>query len=134
MYTGIHVHVYNYVYLLQQKIARFYLNIVREIRAEPEYFRVGFYGGFPPFLRNKVFIFRGHEYEKLSDFNTRLAVQFTNAKVGEMQDIVIVVDVVYTVVDVVVYIVVVVEYTVHFILPITYHVFNADPLSAFSSS
>lgn len=65
---------------IHQKIARFYLNIVREIRAEPEYFRVGFYGGFPPFLRNKVFIFRGHEYEKLSDFNTRLAVQFTNAK------------------------------------------------------
>jgi len=36
----------------QKTIARFYSNIVREIRAELEYFRVGFYGaGFPPFLK-----------------------------------------------------------------------------------
>lgn len=32
--------------------------------------------------QNKVFIFRGYEFEKLSDFNTRLAQQFPNAKVG----------------------------------------------------
>lgn len=36
----------------QKTIARLYSNIVREIRAELEYFRVGFYGaGFPPFLK-----------------------------------------------------------------------------------
>ncbi len=61
--------------------AKFYSSILREIRAESEYFRVGFYGGFPPFLKNKVFIFRGQEYEKLSDFNNRITAQFTNAKV-----------------------------------------------------
>ncbi|XP_064383161.1 dedicator of cytokinesis protein 1-like [Halichondria panicea] len=61
-------------------IARFYSNIVREIRAESEYFRVGFYGGFPPFLKSKVFIFRGHEYEKLADFNSRMSNLFPNAK------------------------------------------------------
>ena len=100
----------------QKTIARFYSNIMREIRAELEYFRVGFYGaGFPAFLKvtmatntvctcclkwctrpsvmcpsppspptpkNKVFIFRGHQYEKLHDFNTRLALQFPNAKVS----------------------------------------------------
>lgn len=65
---------------MHQTISRFYSNILREIRAEPEYFRVGFYGGFPPFLKNKVFIFRGHEYEKLSDFNARMSSQFPNAK------------------------------------------------------
>ena len=36
----------------QKTIARFYSNIMREIRAELEYFRVGFYGaGFPAFLK-----------------------------------------------------------------------------------
>ena len=54
---------------------------MREIRAEPEYFRVGFFGGFPPFLKGKVFIYRGLEYEKLADFNARLSTQFPNAKV-----------------------------------------------------
>ena len=65
----------------QNTIARFYSNIVREIRAESEYFRVGYYGGFPPFLKSKVFIFRGHEYEKLADFNSRMSNLFPNAKV-----------------------------------------------------
>lgn len=65
---------------MHETISRFYSNILREIRAEPEYFRVGFFGGFPPFLKNKVFIFRGHEYEKLSDFNARMSTQFPNAK------------------------------------------------------
>jgi len=64
--------------------SKFYSNILNEIRAESEYFRVGFFGGFPPFLKNKVFIFRGHEYEKLSDFNTRITTQFANAKVSSL--------------------------------------------------
>ena len=67
--------------MFQQTISKFYSNIVREIRAEPEYFRVGFFGGFPPFLKGKVFIYRGLEYEKLADFNARLSTQFPNAKV-----------------------------------------------------
>ena len=32
-------------------------------------------------VQNKVFIFRGQEYEKLADFNTRLSSQFPSAKV-----------------------------------------------------
>jgi len=50
------IHLHNYIptphISTQKTIARFYSNIVREIRAELEYFRVGFYGaGFPPFLK-----------------------------------------------------------------------------------
>ena len=50
------VHVMNcniwFKYCISQKtIARFYHNIIHELRAEPEYFRVGFFGGFPPFLK-----------------------------------------------------------------------------------
>ena len=70
------------LFVVQETISRYYSNILREIRAEPEYFRVGFYGGFPPFLKNKVFIFKGYEYEKLSDFNARMSSQFPNAKVS----------------------------------------------------
>lgn len=118
-------------HLQQQTISRFYSSILRDVRAEPMYFRVGFYGGFPPFLKvryyritillwqtcvdmctvvlhpfthiivhvcsylscwyflsppvhepkNKAFIFRGHEFEKLSDFNARLSVTHPQAKV-----------------------------------------------------
>ncbi|XP_013378716.1 LOW QUALITY PROTEIN: dedicator of cytokinesis protein 1-like [Lingula anatina] len=61
--------------------AEFYTFIMNQMRPEPEYFRVGFYGkGFPSFLQNKVFIYRGKEYERLSDFTTRLQNQFPNAQ------------------------------------------------------
>ena len=49
-----YVHVYTCLCIqspLQQTIARFYAHITRELRAEPEYFRVGFFGGFPTFLK-----------------------------------------------------------------------------------
>ncbi|XP_065920842.1 dedicator of cytokinesis protein 1-like isoform X2 [Dysidea avara] len=73
---------YDYVRLaeIHHTISRYYGFILNELRADPEYFRVGFYGGFPPFLKNKVFIFRGLEYEKLSDFNERLSEMFPHAK------------------------------------------------------
>ena len=35
-------------------------------------------------LQNRVFVYRGKEYERLSDFNARLQNQFPNAKVGEL--------------------------------------------------
>ncbi|XP_063703271.1 dedicator of cytokinesis protein 1 isoform X2 [Culicoides brevitarsis] len=51
------------------------------IRVGCEYFRVGFYGqGFPEFLRNKQFIYRGAECEKLESFNTRLQRQHPKAE------------------------------------------------------
>lgn len=65
---------------LHARIATFYENIMRQLRPEPEYFRVAYYGrNFPAFLQNKVFVYRGKEYERLSDFSTRLLNQFPNA-------------------------------------------------------
>jgi hypothetical protein len=55
--------------------------IVHSVRAVPSYFRVGFYGrGFLPSLRNKLFIFRGGEYENIGDFNARLTAEFASAQ------------------------------------------------------
>jgi len=75
---------YDYVQLskILEKQARFFENIIKSvIRAEPEYFRVGFYGkGFPAFLRNKVFIYRGNEYERMADFKMRMQSQFPSAQ------------------------------------------------------
>uniref|UniRef100_A0A8D2KXX7 Dedicator of cytokinesis 1 n=1 Tax=Varanus komodoensis TaxID=61221 RepID=A0A8D2KXX7_VARKO len=66
---------------LLKKQAQFYENIVKVIRPKPDYFAVGYYGqGFPTFLRNKVFIFRGKEYERREDFEARLLTQFPNAE------------------------------------------------------
>ncbi|XP_048584524.1 dedicator of cytokinesis protein 1 isoform X2 [Nematostella vectensis] len=63
------------------KQAKFYDNIITQVRGEPEYFRVAFYGkGFPTFLRDKVFIYRGKEYERLSDFCVRIQSQYPSAK------------------------------------------------------
>lgn len=62
--------------------ARFFDNIVKTLRAESEYFRVGFYGlGFPSFLRNKDFIYRGKDYEKIGDFTVRIQNNFPTAMV-----------------------------------------------------
>ncbi|MEE6486380.1 hypothetical protein FKM82_014589 [Ascaphus truei] len=66
---------------LLKKQAQFFENIVRVIRPRPDYFAVGYYGqGFPTFLRNKVFIYRGKEYERREDFEARLLTQFPNAE------------------------------------------------------
>ncbi|XP_078309827.1 dedicator of cytokinesis protein 3-like isoform X4 [Crassostrea virginica] len=68
-------------------------------RQEPTYFRVAYYGQlFPPFVRNKVFIYRGNECLKLQDIINQLKqeypmatiLQFNNAideekKLGETQ-------------------------------------------------
>ncbi|CAH1784994.1 unnamed protein product [Owenia fusiformis] len=79
--------IYNYTKLSEilRTQATFFDNILSEarecLRPDPEYFRVGFYGQrFPMFLRNKVFVYRGEEYEKLSDFKDRMSEEFTNAK------------------------------------------------------
>ncbi|XP_032080848.1 dedicator of cytokinesis protein 1 isoform X3 [Thamnophis elegans] len=64
-----------------KKQAQFYENIVKVIRPKPDYFAVGYYGqGFPTFLRSKVFIYRGKEYERREDFEARLLTQFPNAE------------------------------------------------------
>ncbi|XP_073676283.1 dedicator of cytokinesis protein 2 [Garra rufa] len=69
--------------LLGQKLnqqAKFYENIMKILRPKPDYFAVGYYGcGFPQFLRNKVFIHRGKEYERREDFQSHLMSQFPSA-------------------------------------------------------
>ncbi|KAL1439547.1 hypothetical protein MTO96_031973 [Rhipicephalus appendiculatus] len=61
--------------------AQFLEHILKELRPEPEYFRVGFFGlGFPSFLRNKVFVYRGLAYEKVGAFSQRLQGQFPEAQ------------------------------------------------------
>uniref|UniRef100_A0A8D0E8M0 Dedicator of cytokinesis 5 n=1 Tax=Salvator merianae TaxID=96440 RepID=A0A8D0E8M0_SALMN len=66
---------------LLKKRAKFYENIMKAMRPQPEYFAVGYFGhGFPSFLRNKIFIYRGKEYERREDFNLKLLTQFPNAE------------------------------------------------------
>ncbi|XP_040294828.1 dedicator of cytokinesis protein 1 [Bufo bufo] len=66
---------------LLKKQAQFFESIVKVIRPKPDYFAVGYFGqGFPTFIRNKVFIYRGKEYERREDFETRLLTQFPNAE------------------------------------------------------
>ncbi|KAA8592767.1 hypothetical protein FQN60_018222, partial [Etheostoma spectabile] len=75
-------HMFDFMELSQllKKQAQFYENIMHAMRPQPEYFAVGYYGlGFPSFLRNKMFIFRGKEYEWLEDFSLKLLSQFPNA-------------------------------------------------------
>lgn len=77
-----HTHAHEPHALNEQKNhARFLDNILNELRPEPEYFRVGYYGrGFPSFLRNKVFVYRGLEYEKMATFSTRLQSEFPQSQ------------------------------------------------------
>uniref|UniRef100_A0A671SUL0 Dedicator of cytokinesis protein 4 n=1 Tax=Sinocyclocheilus anshuiensis TaxID=1608454 RepID=A0A671SUL0_9TELE len=60
--------------------ASFYDKIMDQQRLEPEFFRVGFYGKkFPFFLRNKEFVCRGHDYERLEAFQQRMLNEFPHA-------------------------------------------------------
>uniref|UniRef100_A0A8B9FXE3 Dedicator of cytokinesis 2 n=1 Tax=Amazona collaria TaxID=241587 RepID=A0A8B9FXE3_9PSIT len=75
--------VFDYELLSQNLIqqAKFYENIMKILRPKPDYFAVGYYGqGFPTFLRNKVFIYRGKEYERREDFQAQLMSQFPSAE------------------------------------------------------
>uniref|UniRef100_A0A8C6KJH5 Dedicator of cytokinesis 2 n=1 Tax=Nothobranchius furzeri TaxID=105023 RepID=A0A8C6KJH5_NOTFU len=63
-----------------EKQAKFYENIMKILRPKPDYFAVGYYGqGYPPFLRNKVFIHRGKEYERREDFQNQLMSQYPSS-------------------------------------------------------
>ncbi|XP_071611709.1 dedicator of cytokinesis protein 3 isoform X5 [Heliangelus exortis] len=60
--------------------ATYYDNIMEQQRLEPEFFRVGFYGQkFPFFLRNKEYVCRGHDYERLEAFQQRMLSEFPQA-------------------------------------------------------
>lgn len=75
--------IYDYIKLaeLLKRMAEFFEKILKELRHTSEYFRVCFYGlGFPNLLQNRVYIFRGKEYERLSDFCSRMLVQHPQAE------------------------------------------------------
>ncbi|KAG7274537.1 hypothetical protein CRUP_023914 [Coryphaenoides rupestris] len=72
-------HMFDFMELSQllKQQAQFFENIMHAMRPQPEYFAVGYYGlGFPSFLRNKTFIYRGKEYEWLEDFSQKMLSQF----------------------------------------------------------
>ncbi|XP_062566377.1 dedicator of cytokinesis protein 1-like isoform X2 [Saccostrea cucullata] len=72
---------YERLSVILKRQAELFACIIRELRPDPEYFRVGYYGrGFPSFLQNKVFIYRGKDYERLTDFNSRMQTLFPNAE------------------------------------------------------
>lgn len=72
---------YEHLSKLHSQMAEFYRSIMQTDRPKPEYFRVGYYGrGFPQFLQNKVFVYRGKEYERLADFNSRILNEFPKAE------------------------------------------------------
>jgi dedicator of cytokinesis protein 1 len=51
--------IFDYIQLssLLKRMSQFYDSIMKQIRPEPEYFRVAYYGrGFPAFLQNKVHV------------------------------------------------------------------------------
>ncbi|KAK9502031.1 hypothetical protein O3M35_012639 [Rhynocoris fuscipes] len=74
-------HDYHRMSMILRRMADYYDKIITKIRPDPEYFRVAYYGrGFPPFLQNKVFVYRGKEYERLSDFCTRTLNQLPKAE------------------------------------------------------
>ncbi|XP_060079192.1 dedicator of cytokinesis protein 4-like [Ylistrum balloti] len=51
-------------------------------RQKPSFFRVAYYGrNFPPFVRNKAFVYRGHECLKLQDVINQLTQEFPSATI-----------------------------------------------------
>ena len=81
---------YNELSRLNAKMSTYYKNIfevekadaeIQQKRAAVDYFRVAFYGlGFPHFLQNKVFVYRGRGFEQLPSFQVRIRDQFPNAE------------------------------------------------------
>lgn len=65
-----------------KRLAHFLDNILTEHRPEREYFRVEFIGlDLADFVRDKEFIFRGGEYERLAAFIQRMKSEFPDAQI-----------------------------------------------------
>ncbi|XP_042209941.1 dedicator of cytokinesis protein 3-like isoform X4 [Homarus americanus] len=80
-------HLFDYQKLSEvlRRQASFYEKILSGKHYDNEYlyryFRVGFYGlGLPLFVRNKLFIYRGLEYEQIGAFTQRIQTEFPQAK------------------------------------------------------
>lgn len=75
--------LYDYTKLgeILHRQASFVENIVKKERCFTEYFRVGFYGrGFPASNRNRQYIYRGLEWEKMPSFIERMQNRHPNAE------------------------------------------------------
>ncbi|XP_065175778.1 dedicator of cytokinesis protein 1-like isoform X2 [Sycon ciliatum] len=67
---------------IYQRIADLFGKIVEEVRPVSEFFRVGFYGTkAPSFMKGKQFIFRGREFQHVSDFTHLLLASFPSASI-----------------------------------------------------
>ena len=73
-----------------QRMSKLYEKIMsctNEPERDPVYYRVAFVGrGFPAFLQNKVFVYRGRGFEHMVNFTHRLLDQFPNAETMKKLD------------------------------------------------
>lgn len=70
--------------MLLQCMSKFYENIMKKQRNEPIYYQIAYYGrGFQPYLQNKIFIYRGKEYERRSDVLKNILSLFPDSIVKE---------------------------------------------------
>ena len=68
--------------------SNFYQNILATFRPAAEYFKVSFFGSsFPLFVRNKEFIYRGLDFEKIGDFTQRLLSEYPESKLFTKVDL-----------------------------------------------
>ena len=81
MQSSFRIHDYYKLSNILTLQASAFQNILATFRPHPEYFKVSFFGtSYPLFVRNKEFIYRGLDFEKISDFTQRLSLEFPAAK------------------------------------------------------
>ena len=86
VYEGI---LFNYGKLadLHRQIGTLYDKISKDMRVESYYFLVAFYGkGFPEYLANKKFVFRGKKLEMLAQFKEDILGKYYGAQFIESVD------------------------------------------------
>lgn len=72
----------------QRAMAKIYETIVKWEKHPPRYFKVTYLGlGFPPFLRDKEFIFEGTASERMSSFTDRMRHQHPSAQIIPAGDV-----------------------------------------------
>lgn len=70
--------------LLQHNMSKFYENIMKKQRMEPVYYKISYYGrGFPSYLQNKIFVYRGKAYERRSDVLKNILGLFPDSIIRE---------------------------------------------------
>ncbi|MCJ1338655.1 hypothetical protein MMC09_003944 [Bachmanniomyces sp. S44760] len=72
----------------QRSMAKIYETIAKGESGNPRYFRVIFKGlGFPPNLKDKMFIYQGNPAEKVSTFAERILLEHPAARLAPLEDI-----------------------------------------------